>query len=113
MAVARQVSFTLKCAFQKGGESLKVKDEEKADRYGIYPALRIAGKDACPEKIFDELWNRFGGQGYKFAILYDVSKDEYETPEKETLVYFLDGLLREMISYVGAEELRKELERWK
>ena len=70
---------------------MKIIEEEREDRYGNYP-IWIKGSDATPQKIHEELFNRFGGQGYKFAIIFDVSKDEWEDPEKETPIYFMDEL---------------------
>ena len=89
---------------------MKVYEDENADRYGNYPALRIKGKDANPQKIYEELWNRYGGQGYNFAIVFDCSKEEFEDPEKETPIYFLDAILEEMINYCGVEEVRRRLD---
>lgn len=37
---------------------MRVCEDEKADRFGNYPALRIRGKDANPQKIHEELWGR-------------------------------------------------------
>ena len=34
---------------------MRVFEDEKADRFGNYPALRIRGKDANPQKIHEEL----------------------------------------------------------
>lgn len=89
---------------------MKVYEGEKTDRFGNYPAFWIKGKDADPQKIHEELWRRYGGQGYKFAIVFDCSKDEWEDPEKETPVYFLDTILEEIISYCGVEEVRRRLD---
>ena len=87
---------------------MKIIEEEREDRYGNYP-IWIKGSDATPQKIHEELFNRFGGQGYKFAIIFDVSKDEWEDPEKETPIYFMDELLDELIRYCGTEKVKKEL----
>lgn len=93
---------------------MKAKDDDaRTDRYGIYPAIWVSGKDACPQKIFDELFRRFGGQGYKFAIVFDCSREEYQDPEKETPVYFLDDLRAELIEYCGTDMIRAELGRRK
>lgn len=91
-------------------ENMKVSEYEKTDRFGIYPALWIKGKDANPQKIYEALWSRYGGQGYKFAIVFDCSKDEWEDLEKETPVYFLDEILEEAIDYCGLEEVRRRLD---
>ena len=40
---------------------MQVFEDEKTDRFGNYPAVRIKGKDANPQKIHEELWNRYGG----------------------------------------------------
>ena len=88
---------------------MKIIEEEKTDRFGNYP-IWIKGKDANPQKIFEELYRRYGGQGYKFAIVFDCSADEWEDPEEETPVYFLDEILDELISYCGAEEVRRRLD---
>ena len=96
------------------GHSLKrrtdmhIFEDEKTDRFGNYP-IWIKGKDANPQKIHEELYRRYGGQGYKFAIVFDCSADEWENPEKETPVYFLDTILDELIFYCGPEEVRR---RW-
>lgn len=88
---------------------MKVFEDEKTDRFGNYP-IWISGKDANPQKIYEELYSRYGGQGFKFAIIFDCSKEEWEEPEKETPVYFLDTVLDELISYCGIEEVRRRLE---
>ena len=44
---------------------MKVYEDEKADRFGNYPALRIRGKDANPQKIYEELWGRYGGRRWR------------------------------------------------
>ena len=88
---------------------MKIIEEEKADRFGNYP-IWIKGKDANPQKIHEELWRRYGGQGYKFEIIFDCSKDEWEEPGNETAVYFLDDVLDELISYCGVEEARRRLD---
>lgn len=88
---------------------MKVFEDKKTDRFGNYP-IWISGKDANPQKIYEELYRRYGGQGYKFAIIFDCSKGEWEEPEKETPVYFFDAVLDELISYCGTEEIRRRLE---
>ncbi len=83
----------------------------KQDIYGRIPAAYITGSDATPQKIHDALWkNGLGGEGYKFAMVFDESKDEYEEPGKETELYFLDDLLEEVIEYVGVEKVRQLLD---
>ena len=41
-------------------------EDEKTDRFGNYP-IWIKGKDANPQKIHEELYRRYGGQGYKYG----------------------------------------------
>ena len=89
---------------------MRVFEDEKTDRFGNYPTMWIKGKDANPQKIHEELYRRYGGQGYKFAIIFDLSRDEFEDPEKETPVYFLDEILEEVIDYCGIEEVRRRLD---
>lgn len=88
---------------------MKIIESEREDRYGNYP-IWIKGSDATPQKIQDELFRRYGGQGYKFAIVFDVSKDEWEEPEKKTAVYFLDEILDELIAYCGVKKIRRILD---
>lgn len=92
----------------EGEVIVKIDDSERKDRYR-YP-IWIKGKDANPQKIQEALYSKYGGQGYKFAIIFDCSKDEYEETEVETPVYFLDDILNEVIHYCGVEEVKKELE---
>lgn len=83
----------------------------KNDRYGRTPAAYITGSDATPQKIHDAIWkNGLGAIGYKFARVFDESKDEYEDPPKETELYFLDDILEEVIEYVGADKVRELLD---
>lgn len=88
---------------------MKVYEGEKTDRFGNYP-IWIKGKDANPQKIQEELYRRYGGQGYKFAVVFDCAKDEWEEPEEETAVYFLDTILDEVISYCGPDEVRRRMD---
>lgn len=41
---------------------MKVYEDEKPDRFENYPALWIEGRGANPQKIYEELWGRYGGQ---------------------------------------------------
>ena len=90
---------------------MKVYEDEETDRYGSYP-IWISGKDANPQKIQDELFRRYGGDGYKFAIVFDCSGDEWEEPDKKTPVYFLDDIFEEMINYIGIEKARELLDKY-
>lgn len=92
---------------------MKFKQNEdcKQDIYGRTPAAYITGSDATPQKIHDAIWkNGLSGAGYKFAMVFDESKDEYDDPPKETELYFLDDILEEVIEYVGAERVRELLD---
>ena len=42
--------------------------------------------------------------------VFDCSKDEWEDPEKETPIYFLDTILDELIFSCGLEEVRMGLD---
>lgn len=89
----------------------KQNDDCKQDRYGRIPHAYITGADATPQKIHDAIWQSgLGGMGYKFAIVIDMSHDEYEEPPKETELYFLDDLLEEVVEYVGTDNVRKWLD---
>ena len=88
---------------------MQVFEDEKTDRFGNFP-IWIKGKDANPQKIHEELYRRYGGQGYKFAKVFDCSAEEGEDPEKETTVYFFYTILDGLISYCGIEEVRRRLD---
>ena len=45
------------------------------NRLGQLPGFYVTGADATPQHIFDALWGKMGGQGYKFAVIFDVSHD--------------------------------------
>lgn len=87
---------------------MKVNETENLDRFGIYPCCRVSGKDANPQNIQEWLYRNY--EGYKFTIIFDCTKDEWEEPDKETPVYFLDSILDEVINYCGADAIRKRLE---
>lgn len=78
--------------------------------YGQTPAAFISESDATPQKIHETLWSAgYGGQGYKFAVIFDVSHDEYEPAPKETQLYFLDDILNEVCEYAGVEFVKSWL----
>lgn len=89
---------------------MKVNETEKPDRYGEYPCCRVSGKDANPQNIHEWLYRNY--DGYKFAIIFDCTKDEWEELDKETPVYFLDAILDEVINYCGADAVRKRLDKY-
>lgn len=84
----------------------------KEDIYGRTPAAYISGKDATQQNIHDAIWkNNLNGCGYKFAMVLDESKDEYEPLGKETELYFLDDILEEVCEYAGVERVKEWLKR--
>jgi len=86
---------------------MKIKETDKPDRNGVYPCCWISGRDATPQKIYEWLFYHF--QGYKFAVMFDCTKDEFEDMDKETPVYFADGILDEVLDYVGIDAVKKWL----
>lgn len=79
---------------------------ESKDRYGTDC---IIFKTHNLKDIQEWLWDNYGGYGYKFSIVIDMSKDEYEVPG-ETYVYFLDEILPEAAEYAGKEIVNKAFE---
>lgn len=73
------------------------------DRYGRYP-LRVSGMKSLKE-LNNYLWQNY--QGFKFAIVFDESKDEFEELEPEVLVYFLDTLVEEVAEYSDCKIIKK------
>lgn len=73
------------------------------DRYGRYP-LRVSGMKSLKE-LHEYLWHNY--QGYKFAIVFDESKDEFEELEPGVLVYFLDEIVEEVAEYSDCKIIKK------
>lgn len=72
--------------------------EDVQDKHGNYC---IIFKSTNLRLIYDWLYNHYGGNGFKFAIVIDLSIDcDYEEPT-ETLVYFLDEITEEVLDYAG------------
>lgn len=46
----------------------------------------------------------------KFCIVFDCMADEWEEPDKETPVYFMDSIEDEIMEYIGEERVRRWLE---
>lgn len=88
---------------------MKIKETNEPDRFGIYPCCWVTGKDACPQNVQEWLFKHY--QGYKFAVIFDCTKEEYET-EKETPVYFLDELFDEIVEYIGVDDVKKRLDKY-
>ena len=72
--------------------------EDVQDKYGNYC---IIFKSTNLRLIYDWLHTHYSGNGFKFAIVIDLSIDyDYEEPT-ETLVYFLDEITEEVLDYAG------------
>ena len=84
---------------------MKIKEEERQDKYGEYPACWVKSADLT--RLQEWLFNNFNG--YKFAVVFDCMKDEYEEA-KEMPVYFLDCVSKELIAYAGKDAIKRELE---
>lgn len=71
-------------------------------RTGIEKAeVCIIFKSTNLRLIYDWLHTHYSGNGFKFAIVIDLSIDcDYETPT-ETVVYFLDAITEEVLDYAG------------
>ena len=69
--------------------------EDNTDRVGrtymIFSGVR------CIDEVY--LWLNQHYSGYKFGIVFDCTKDEFEPPDKKVYVYFLDELMDEVMSY--------------
>jgi len=84
---------------------MKISEKETMDRYGVYPCCWVSGKDATPQNLHEWLFNHY--QGYKFMVMFDCTKDEFEEPDKETPVYFLDTVLEEILEYAGVDKIKE------
>lgn len=72
--------------------------EDVQDKYGNYC---IIFKSTNLKLIYEWLHTHYSGNGFKFAIVIDLSIDyDYEEPT-ETLVYFLDEITEEVLDYAG------------
>ena len=72
--------------------------EDVQDKYGNYC---IIFKSTNLRLIYEWLHTHYSGNGFKFAIVIDLSIDyDYEEPT-ETLVYFLDEITEEVLDYAG------------
>ena len=79
--------------------------EDVQDKYGNYC---IIFKSTNLKAIHDWLYTHYSGNGFKFAIVIDLSIDyDYEAPT-ETLVYFLDELTEEVLAYAGLKLANEE-----
>lgn len=73
--------------------------EEHEDRHGRYPLVFTGFKKL--EEIHDYLFKHY--YGYKFAIVFDETHDEWEPYGSEARVYFLDEVLEEAMLYAGKD----------
>lgn len=72
--------------------------EDVQDKHGNYC---IIFKSTNLRLIYDWLYTHYSGNGFKFAIVIDLSIDcDYEEPT-ETLVCFLDEITEEVLDYAG------------
>lgn len=75
---------------------MKVIVSDKEDRTGNFPIIFPAS--ARVSEIHEWLFNHFGAEGYKFALIFDESKDEFEVMQKAH-VYWLDEIDKELQAY--------------
>lgn len=75
------------------------------DSHGQSVAFIASQRGITPQKLQEELWNRYGGYGYKFALVIDVSAEEYAEPESEVYVYYLDEIMPEVVDYSGIDNV--------
>lgn len=87
---------------------MKVNRDEKVDRYGIYPHIRVSGKDANPKSIHEWLYNH-DGYGYKFVMIFDCMADEWQESDKEYPIYHMDAVDDEIMEYIGVERVKQWL----
>ena len=81
-----------------GGKCAVKVIEDVQDKYGNYC---IIFNSTNLRLIYDWLHTHYSGNGFKFAIVIDLSIDcDYETPT-ETVVYFLDAITEEVLDYAG------------
>lgn len=81
---------------------LRLSDDAR-DCYGQYVMYVASGKGQSMQKIHEELWKDPNAEGMKFAVVFDVSTDEYTEPDTETFIYCLDEILPEVVDYCGAD----------
>ena len=81
---------------------MKIRDVcgAETDRMGQDIAAQVSSKDI--RALFDWLWEKYGGQGYKFVMVFDVSGDEYAEPDEFPL-YFMDSIINEVAHYSDVE----------
>ena len=73
------------------------------DRYGRCPLIFSGAKNL--KEIHAYLWKNYFG--YKFAIVFDETKDEFEELDSKIYVYFLDEIAEELAVYANYELVKK------
>ena len=71
----------------------------KEDRYGRCPDAFLTPSTTLKD-IWEYLWANYGGDGYKFAVVFDVSHEEYE-PCPPLPLFFLDEIEGELKAYMN------------
>ena len=85
-----------------------IHDDSTRDKYGKYPIVFKGVKSL--REVNEYLWQHYNG--YKFAILFDETKDEYEDYGTAILVYFLDEIVDEAAEYANVKIVRKQEDIW-
>lgn len=70
---------------------------ECEDRYKQTITAEVSSKDI--RDLYDWLYQHYGGQGYKFVLVFDVSGDEYCPPPKNMPIYMMDDIMDEFLEY--------------
>jgi len=87
---------------------------ENEDFAGRYPICSVQGSELY--KIYEWLFMN-GGCDYKYAVVFDLTKDEFDAPENPkdytANVQYLDELFEEVVYYMGIDKAQEELNRLK
>lgn len=79
-------------------------NDQTEDSLGRYSIIFKGAKNLG--EIHNWLWEHY--YGYKFAITFDETHDEYEEYPKEVRVYFMDEILEEAAEYADMAVVKKE-----
>lgn len=77
--------------------------EDNQDRFGRYPIWFTGGN---LKEIHEWLYSHYNG--YKFVIVLDETKGEYEPLEVPTPVYFADEVLDEIADFYDLKTIKKQ-----
>lgn len=77
--------------------------EDQEDRYGR-GLLIFSGVKSIDEVYF---WLQQHYSGYKFGIVFDCTKEEYQEPDRKIYVNWLDELADEVMHYCDYEKTDK------